>query len=205
LHDPAAPDNRDMECALGLRAHSGWAAVVAVAIEGSGEDPRVVLRERIGLADPAIPGAKQPYHAAETMKLEDAAEFLERCEAASRDLARTGLSEVLTRVQANGLAPARCGLLLAAGRPLPDLRATLASHALIHIGDGEHFRNALAAGAGVCGLEVRRVRERDVAASLGRPAGAVEAFLAAQRKALGPPWAQDQKLAALAGWFALRG
>jgi hypothetical protein len=195
-----------MECALGLRAHSGWAAVVAVAApDEAAEGPRVVLRERLELTDPAIPGAKQPYHAAEPMGLEDAAPFLERCERASRELARAGLTAVLERLRAEGLAPARCGLLLAAGRPLPDLRATLASHALIHVGDGELFRKALAAGADGCGLELRRVRERDVAASLGRSADAVEAYLTLQRKALGPPWAQDQKLAALAAWFALRG
>jgi hypothetical protein len=52
---------------------------------------------------------------------------------------------------------------------------------------------------------VRRVRERDVAASLDQPPGGVEEYLARQRRTLGPPWAQDQKLAALAAWFALRG
>ncbi|HEY2798166.1 MAG TPA: hypothetical protein VGK26_09785 [Thermoanaerobaculia bacterium] len=193
-----------MPCAIGLRAHAGWAAVVGVASGGSTELPEVVLRERIELTDPEIPGSKAPYHAAEKLG-PDAAGFLARCEAASRALAQAGLERILDRLRSDGRAPARCGLLLAAGRPLPDLRATLASHALIHVGDGEHFRDALADGAGACGLEVRRVRERDVAASLDRLPGGVEEYLARQRRLLGPPWAQDQKLAALAAWFALRG
>jgi hypothetical protein len=195
-----------LSCAIGLRAHSGWAAVVGVASAASAEPPEVVLRERIELADPAIPGAKAPYHSAEKLKLEDAAAFLARCEAASRALALSGLERILDRLRRDGRAPVRCGLLLAAGRPLPDLRSTLASHAWIHVGDGEHFRNALADAAAACGLEVRRVRERDVAASLGGlgGAGAVDDYLARQRRVLGPPWAQDQKLAALAAWFALR-
>src|SRR5262249_10574677 len=141
----------------------------------------------------------------EAMALDAAGAFLGRCEAASRALAASGLRGILERLRADGRRPVRCGLLLAAGRPLPDLRATLASHALIHVGDGQHFRHALAAGAGEWGLEVRSVRERDVAASLGAASQDVEAYLARQRKVLGPPWAEDQKRAALAAWFALRG
>jgi hypothetical protein len=192
-----------MPCAIGLRAHSGWAAAVAVVSAGSAEPPEVVLRERIELAEPRIPGAKAPYHAAEKLGLDGAAAFLARCEAASRALARSGLERIVDRLRSGGRAPSRCGLLLGAGRPLPDLRATLASHAWIHVGDGEHFRNALADAAAACGLDVRRVRERDVAASLGRPPGAVDEYLVLQRRLLGPPWARDQKLAALAAWFAL--
>ena len=195
-----------MHCAIGLRAHSGWAAVVGVASALLAEPPEVVLRERIELAEPKIPGAKAPYHAAESLELEDAAGYLARCEAASRALARRGLEGIVDRLRGEGREPVRCGILLSAGRPLPDLRSTLASHAWIHVGDGEHFRNALADAAAACGLEVRRVRERDVAASLGGPGagGSVDDYLARQRRLLGPPWAQDQKLAALAAWFALK-
>ena len=114
---------------------------------------------------------------------------------------------ILDRLSGEGRKPSRCGLLLAAGRALPELRATLASHALIHVGDGQHFRNALAAAAEDCGLEVERVRERDVVAALASRLGwtsdAILELLAGQRKALGPPWAQDQKLATLAAWHAL--
>jgi hypothetical protein len=191
-----------MRCAIGLRTHSGWAAAVALT-----EAPAVILRERIGLADPAIPGAKAPYHAAEKMPLRDAAAFLDRCEAASRRLARRALEAIGDRLRREGREPSCVGLLMSAGRPLPGLEATLASHALIHVGDGEHFRNALAAAADECGLPVRRVRERDVAAALalrlGKPPEAIQEFLTRQRRELGPPWAQDQKLAALAAWLAL--
>ena len=52
--------------ALGFRAHSGWAALVVVA--GDPRAPEVVLRERIEMADPELPGSKQPYHAAEELE-----------------------------------------------------------------------------------------------------------------------------------------
>jgi len=192
-----------VSCAIGLRAHSGWAAAVAVVIHGETDEPVVVLRERIELTDPTLHGGKAPYHAAEKMELAEAAAFLERCEAASRALALRGVRALLDRLAVRGHAPSRCGLLMAAGRPLPALSATLASHALIHIGDGEHFRKALAEAAEASGLALTRVRARDVAASLGTP-GAIDGYLARQRKSLGPPWAQDQKLATLAAWHALR-
>jgi len=193
-----------MPCAIGLRAHSGWAVAVGVASAATAKPPDVVLRERIDLTDPRLAGSKAPYHAAEKLPLPEAASFLARCEMASRALARSGLERIVERLRADGRVAVRCGLLLAAGRPLPDLRSTLASHAWIHVGDGEHFRSALADAAGACGLEVRRVRERDVAASLAGSGGSVDDYLARQRRLLGPPWAQDQKLAALAAWFALR-
>jgi hypothetical protein len=193
-----------MPCAIGLRAHSGWAVAVGVASASPEEPPEVVLRERIGLTDPKLAGSKAPYHAAEKLPLEEAAAFLARCETSSRALARSALERIVARLRTDGRAPVRCGLLLAAGRPLPDLRSTLASHAWIHVGDGLHFRSALADAAAACGLEVRSVRERDVPASLGGSSESVDDYLARQRRLLGPPWAQDQKLAALAAWFALR-
>ena len=48
-----------MRTALGFRAHSGWAALVAVA--GTIDALRVLERRRIVIADPEMPGSKQPY------------------------------------------------------------------------------------------------------------------------------------------------
>jgi len=192
-------------CAIGLRAHSGWAALVALA--GTRRAPEVVSRSRIEMADPAIRGSKQPYHEAEEMELRDAARYLARCERASLRLARAGLAGALEDLAERGHRPEACGILLAAGAPLPELASILASHARIHTADGEHFRNALAAAARERGLEVVRVRERDAAAAV-----ASELRLAAEdlvrrvqdmRGTLGPPWTQDQKLATLAAWHAM--
>jgi hypothetical protein len=60
--------------ALGLRAHSGWAALVAVG--GGPASPEVLDRRRIEMADD--PEAKQPYHAAEGLPLAKARALLER-------------------------------------------------------------------------------------------------------------------------------
>jgi hypothetical protein len=43
---------------LGIRCHSGWAAVILVS--ASGDSIEVVDRRRIALCDPSISGSKQP-------------------------------------------------------------------------------------------------------------------------------------------------
>jgi hypothetical protein len=191
--------------ALGLRAHSGWAALVAVA--GSGASVEVVDRRRIEMTDPRLPLSKQPYHEAEDLPVDRAAALLERCSRTSRRLASRALDGAIRQLRARGYRLVGSGLLLAAGRPLPGLEAVLASHALIHTADGEHFREALAEASRACGLEVTRIRERDLAeraaAVLRRPAPQLHASIAALGRSLGPPWTQDQKLAALLAWVVL--
>jgi len=102
-----------------------------------------------------------------------------------------------------------CGLLLASGRPLPPLAKILASHPLLHTAEGELFRDALRAACRDCGLPIVTVKERELfplaAADLRLPAERIEHHLAAMGKGIGPPWRQDQKLAAVAAWLALLG
>ena len=70
-----------MKIAFGVKAHSGWAALVAIGKRGS--DFAVVDRRRIELVED--PWAKQPYHAAEKLKPDAAREMVTRgIEAAHR-------------------------------------------------------------------------------------------------------------------------
>jgi hypothetical protein len=90
---------------------------------------------------------------------------------------------------------------------LPGLRDVLASHALIHAAEGELFREVLREASRRCGLGVLEVKERDLEdlAAQALQGGAAEwrRRLAEWGKALGPPWTQDQKRAALGAWLAL--
>ena len=191
--------------ALGFRAHSGWAAVVAIA--GPPCSPRVVDRRRIELADPAIPASKQPYHAAEGLDLKAAEEVVRRSTEDARRLARQGLRGVIDDLRAGGHDVIGCGIVLASGRPATTLAATLASHALIHAAEGELFRDVLVRAGEHHELPVTRVRERELfprgAAELSIPAGELERRVAELGHAIGPPWTQDQKYAALVAWLAL--
>ena len=192
--------------ALGLRSHSGWAALVAVA--GGSPEPQVVLRRRIELADAAIEGSKQPYHEAEGKNPKEAERIVTRCIESSRLLARQALRAVVDELRGRDHDVAGCGLLLASGRILPeDVHAILASHALIHAAEGEMYRDVLRRASEHLSLRVTGVRERDVLAraaeATGRTASELQRRVAEMGRALGPPWRQDEKLATLVAWVAL--
>jgi hypothetical protein len=99
------------------------------------------------------------------------------------------------------------GILDSSGRAGRSLADILASHALIHTADGEHYRTALAAAAATCGLGVVRVAARDLARRATEVAGGreVDALLKRVGRDVGPPWAADQKNAALLGFIVLEG
>jgi len=159
------------------------------------------------LADPGTPRSVQPYHAAEPLALPDADRFLQRCTNATKRLACQELQKAVDDLSRQGYHTAACGLVLASGRPLPDLAAILASHALIHTAEGEFFREAVAHASERCKLPMLRVRERDLldkAATLLRiAADDLTRHLTAVGRALGPPWRQDEKYAMLAAVLAL--
>src|SRR5260370_42663941 len=84
--------------ALGFRAHSGWAVVVAVA--GSPLSPVVLHRQRVELVDSGLP--KQPYHAAEPLELKKAEALANRSVDGARRLAPPALSAGGARLKAPG-------------------------------------------------------------------------------------------------------
>ena len=113
----------------------------------------------------------------------------------------------LDELREKGYQVSVCGILLGSGRPQTSIEATLRSHALIHTAEGDLFRGALTFAAGSCGLSVVAVKERDVLglgeARLGIRGDALRRRLTEMGKAVGPPWRQDEKLAALAAWLGL--
>src|SRR6266850_8013807 len=125
----------------------------------------------------------------------------------ARGLAYRAMRELESRAREQGAKLTRCGLLLASGRPLPNLEKILASHALIHTADGELFREALLHASARCGLRDFRVKEREVLDLTGRafrlkPADIMRRVTELGRS-LGSPWSQDEKFATLAAWLAL--
>ena len=191
--------------AIGFRVHSGWAVMVAVSLE-SGE-PRVLLRQRPHLVKRFTYEFRQPYHTAERMPFAKSRTFIARMEDESRELAEKTVRDAQAAMRDQGFELTSLALLLASGRALPSLDKILASHALIHTADGEHFRSALRSAGEACGLAALEVPARDLLATaskrLGIPPKKLTAQLIALGKPLGPPWSQDEKFATLAAWLAL--
>jgi hypothetical protein len=193
------------KAAIGLRAHSGWAALVALA--GPSTSPEVIARRRIEIADPGIRGSKQPFHAAEPMEFPDAKAYIEQCFASTGRLAREALQAAMDGLRDRRSEAVGCGIILGSGRTLPTLEAILKSHALIHTAEGEFFRQALLQACEQCGIRVLGVKEKELyargAAQFRTPVSELERRVQEMGKSVGPPWTQDQKYAALAAWMTL--
>jgi hypothetical protein len=125
----------------------------------------------------------------------------------TRRLAERAVDDALAGLRSDGYEPLACGLVAAAGRPLPGLEKILASHALIHAAEGQLFRDALAAAAERAHLPVAALPERELGtrarAALALTEDELRERLAAFGRALGPPWRQDEKQATLAAWLVL--
>jgi len=192
---------------LGIAPHSGWAAAALVA--GTPLEPRVILRERLELSDTRLAGSKQPYHELEGLPLAQAQRQLARLCASASALAESGLRALLERAQAAGVEPRAAGILDSSGRSGATLAQILASHALIHTADGNHFREALAQGCQAMGLRVARIPQRELAAhaatALGKSPDQLAATVTALGRGMGSPWGADQKDAALLAWLLLAG
>jgi hypothetical protein len=205
-HSAAPTETRElMHAALGFRAHSGWAAMVAVA--GSTRLPEVVDRRRIELAARELPRPVQPYHDAQKLSLAEAEEYVKHFADQAKLLAGQALRAVIEDVREMGCEVVSCGLLLGSGRPVGTLKAVLASHPMLHTAEGELFRNALSHASKELRLPVLGVREKEIHArgadELGFRLDDLKTRLTGLGQPIGPPWSQDQKLAALVAWLAL--
>jgi hypothetical protein len=192
---------------LGLKAHSGWAALVAL---GTAElELEVVDRRRIELVDGAEgQRAKQPYHASERLAPEAARDVVKRAVASARRIAGRQVRNAVDELRAAGHEVAAFALLT--GDPMPEwsVEEILAVHFRMHRAEGALFRDALAAGVDACGVKLVAVLEKQLPArakaAFGPGTDRVVARIAALRKSAGPPWGKDQKDAALAAAIALR-
>lgn len=193
------------QAAIGVRMHSGWGVLVAVASDDG--RPSVIARERVVIIDQKAGGKKQPYHFAKTMTLSVAEKYIARSKEESQRLACEAIRALTKNLRERDYRVASCAVLTASGRALPELAAILAAHPLIHTAEGEFFRSAICAACESMEIAVRKVRERDVEKlakeALGKTAPSVIRRIAKAGKSLGSPWTQDHKKAALAAWMAL--
>jgi hypothetical protein len=201
---------------LGVRTHSahgrdegGWATYVVLG--GRTSDPHIFFRGRMQLCDSKVEGSNQPFHRvgatfpfhhAEPMDFKSGEAFIERCRKSSQDLAGRALEEVIST---HGALKACC-VLTGPERPLPPLRAILASHGLMHAAERDFFREAVRDAAVRRGVVTEMVKEKDLPALAERLPGTEASrrdALNAFGKQVGVPWAQDEKFAATAAWLGL--
>ena len=175
-----------------MKAHSGWAALVAIGREKG--ELRVVDRRRIELVENAW--AKAPYHAAEELERGEARALVERGIDEAHRVAEKTLRDA-TRLLADHDIVA-CAVLMP--NPMPDWTTDdiLAVHFRMHKAEGVLFPETLARAAQACGLRLVRVPEKTLV-----PDAKALAVIARLGKSAGAPWGKDQKSATLAAMQVL--
>ena len=199
------PRTNVAEAAFGLKAHSGWAALVVLGRQGG--ELNVIERSRLDLVEEAW--AKQPYHAAEELEPAEARRVVKRGIDSARRIALRGMRRAVKRTRESGFEIRGCGLLV--GAPMPDwsVAEILAVHFRMHKAEGVLFREVLAEAAAACDVKLVAIPEKllleHAEAALATKASDLLQQIALLGKSAGPPWGKDQKDAALAAMIALQG
>ena len=193
--------------AIGFSAHSGWAAMVVLG--GSTAAPDLLCRSRVTLIDDQDPEAKQPYHAVEFLCVEEATGRLDGYLGVATRMAQATIAAESEKLQKLGITLKSVGILESSSRKNMALSSILASHALIHAAEGDHYRNALSAAAErlslkVCRLPARALEEHALTC-LQLPRKRLLDTVDGLGREVGPPWGADQKKAALLAWTLLKG
>lgn len=193
-----------MRIAVGLKAHSGWAALVVIGRSGNGL--QMIDRRRIELVEPKDGSwAKQPYHAADGLPPEDARKIVERGVAAARRVAAIEMRALVERSKKGGHQIAGCAVLV--GTPMPEwtIDQIRSVHVRMHKAEGVLFPAALIVAAEGCGLNVAAIPEKSLEARAeeSMDLAVAAATVAALGKSVGPPWGKDQKTATLAAMIML--
>src|SRR5258708_28179115 len=150
--------------AFGFRVHSGWTFLIVLALEKN--QPIVLVRQRPHLVATFSYTFRQPYHTAEKMDLDEAKTFLQQQRGEARQLALVAIRSAQTEAAQRGFQIKRAALLLASGRPLPELAKILASHSIIHTADREFFREALLHAFAWCDLALSTLKAPELLATV---------------------------------------
>jgi hypothetical protein len=171
---------------IGVSDHGGWAALVTVARDGTLLDLR-----RVELVDEGLP--KLPHHSeGQRLPIEEAVELVERVRVSAERHALLALDAVTTAV------PRVLGVTL---RKCPQLPPTIAEritdYRAQNNADWVMYREALAAAAESRDWPVHWYDAKTVfgEASKALRLESLDAHFLRLRKAIGPPWNNDHKLA----------
>ena len=191
--------------AVGCRAHTGWTAFVVVA--GDVQQPEIISRQRAELADPTGDVQKNIYQASRGLSPGDAAERVEAAERIALKRAGAALDQTVRDAASQGAVVHACAVVVGTFPGKARLESILASHALAHAAEGRLYQRALLEAAESRTLDAVAVPKRSIwdqaESALGIARVDLRRWIDDLRLRLGPPWAEDQKLAALAALIAL--
>jgi|SRR5579862_6331805 len=181
---------------IGVSDHGGWAILVTVAHDGA-----LLDRRRVELVDDDLPGIPH-HHEGQLLPMDQAVALVERVRASAEKHAAIALDAVASVVPNIG------GIAL---RACPELPATIAERIkdprARNVADWVMYRKALSSAAEARGWPVYWYDAKTVFDSAGRALNVenFDDYFLHLRKAFGPPWNADHKLAMAAAVVAATG
>jgi hypothetical protein len=171
---------------IGVSDHGGWAVLVTAASDGT-----LLDRRRIELVDAGLP--KLPHHSeGQGLPLDVAVELVERVRVSAERHAALALEAVAMAV------PRILGVALRERQQLPPTIAQrIKDYRAQNVADWVMYRNALAAAAEARGWPVHWYDAKSVLGAASQALGVenLDAHFLLVRRAVGPPWNRDHKLA----------
>ena len=171
---------------IGVSDHGGWAVLVTVARDGT-----LLDRRRVELVDDDLPAIPH-HHEAQGLPPDEAVALVERVRASAERHAVLALDAVTKAV------PLILGVALRTCPPLPPTIAErIKDYRARNVADWVMYRQVLAAAAAARGWPVHWYDAKKVfgAASQALRVENLDAYFWDVRRAVGPPWNQDHKLA----------
>jgi hypothetical protein len=162
--------------AIGISVHTGWGACVVVS--GSLAKPEIVANVVVDVLDDS---ERFCFHMAAEMKRSEVEKWILGLKKKALANARRALAPLVGKTVSAGAIVAKPG-------DAGELDQVLASHPRLHTAEGCFYRDIFKEA---CAVPVQIVTPSSLDPSkVGKLAG--------------PPWAKDQKLAALAAWKVLK-
>lgn len=178
---------------IGISDHGGWAVFVTVACDGT-----LLDRRRVELVDDTLPAIPH-HHEAQMLPTDQAVALVERVRASAESHAVLALDAVAAAV------PHVTGIALRNCPPLPPTIAErIKDYRARNVADWVMYRKALASAAEARGWPVHWYDTKTVRGLAGDALHVAnfEEYFLKMRKAVGPPWNQDHKLATAAAIVA---
>jgi hypothetical protein len=161
----------------------------------------------VELGDPSGRVRRNVYQAARGLEPAEAARLVEAAERIAAEQAAAALEQASREARDEGAVVRSCAVVVGMFPPGARLESILASHALAHAAEGRLYQRALLEGAESLGLDAVALPKRSIweqgEEALGVAQDELRRRIDEVRLEVGPPWAEDQKLAALAAWIAL--
>lgn len=171
---------------IGISDHGGWAVLVTVARDGT-----LLDRRRVELVDDTLPSLPH-HHEGQLLPIDGAVALVERVRVSAERYAVLALDAVAMAV------PHVLGIALRSCPPLPPTIAErITDYRARNVADWVMYRKALASAAEARNWPVHWYDAKKVLGSASRALHVenLDAHFSQLRRAVGPPWNQDHKLA----------